>query len=193
MSYLDENLMAGEQVVYRTRLHWVVFAAAVLVLAIAVLAGLLGLPAGIVLSLMLLAGMVGLVNWITYSNSEFGVTNKRVLIKVGWISRRSLELVLAKVEGIQVDQDIAARLWGYGTITITGTGGTKERFTQMGKPFEFRKKVQEQIAVVQERPTLAGGPSVETRAERDCPYCAERILAKARVCKHCGREVIPVG
>ncbi|MDQ6888525.1 MAG: hypothetical protein M3068_14735 [Gemmatimonadota bacterium] len=27
------------------------------------------------------------------------------------------------------------------------------------------------------------------RSERECPWCAERILARARVCKHCGREV----
>jgi DNA-directed RNA polymerase subunit RPC12/RpoP len=34
--------------------------------------------------------------------------------------------------------------------------------------------------------------SAETRNERECPYCAERILRKARVCKHCGRDVEPL-
>jgi DNA-directed RNA polymerase subunit RPC12/RpoP len=34
----------------------------------------------------------------------------------------------------------------------------------------------------------AAGP----RDERDCPHCAERILARARVCKHCGRDVEPL-
>jgi hypothetical protein len=32
----------------------------------------------------------------------------------------------------------------------------------------------------------------EDRSERECPYCAEKILAKARVCKHCGRDVQPL-
>ncbi len=32
----------------------------------------------------------------------------------------------------------------------------------------------------------------EFRDERECPYCAEKILKKARVCKHCGRDVEPV-
>ena len=27
------------------------------------------------------------------------------------------------------------------------------------------------------------------RVERDCPFCAERILERATVCKHCGRDV----
>jgi len=30
------------------------------------------------------------------------------------------------------------------------------------------------------------------REERDCPFCAEPILKKARVCKHCGRDVEPL-
>ncbi|MBI4684176.1 MAG: hypothetical protein HY755_03140 [Nitrospirae bacterium] len=34
--------------------------------------------------------------------------------------------------------------------------------------------------------------SPEARDERECPYCAERILRKARVCKHCNREVQPI-
>ena len=32
----------------------------------------------------------------------------------------------------------------------------------------------------------------EARDERECPFCAERILKKARVCKHCGRDVVPL-
>lgn len=31
------------------------------------------------------------------------------------------------------------------------------------------------------------------RDERDCPFCAEPILKKARVCKHCGRDVDALG
>ena len=29
----------------------------------------------------------------------------------------------------------------------------------------------------------------EYRDEIECPYCAEIILARARVCKHCGRDI----
>lgn len=29
------------------------------------------------------------------------------------------------------------------------------------------------------------------RDERDCPFCAERILSQAKVCKHCGRDMVP--
>ncbi len=33
MSYIDEHLMAGESVVYRTKLHWVLFAGPAIVMA----------------------------------------------------------------------------------------------------------------------------------------------------------------
>lgn len=39
------------------------------------------------------------------------------------------------------------------------------------------------------RTTTTTTDSPEPRNQRDCPHCAERILAKAKICKHCGREV----
>jgi uncharacterized membrane protein YdbT with pleckstrin-like domain len=74
------------------------------------------------------------------------VTNRRVLIKVGFIRRHSLELLLPKVEGIAVDQGILGRILGYGTIIVTGTGGTKEPFRNIIAPMEFRKMVQQQTS-----------------------------------------------
>jgi len=35
--------------------------------------------------------------------------------------------------------------------------------------------------------------TLSSRKTRECPYCAETILAKARLCKHCGKSVIPKG
>jgi len=32
----------------------------------------------------------------------------------------------------------------------------------------------------------------DDRRKRECPHCAEMILAKAKVCKHCNREVEPL-
>ncbi len=99
--------------------------------------------------LLLLSAVTASYSYIAFRFSEFGVTNRRVLVKVGMIRRRSVELLLTKVEGIGVDQGVMGRLLDYGTIIITGTGGTKEPFGKIAKPFEFRKRVQEQIAAAQ--------------------------------------------
>ncbi len=79
---------------------------------------------------------------VQYLTSEFAVTNKRVLVKVGFISRHTLELLLSKVETVGVDQSILGRILGYGTIVVIGTGGTREPFRAITDPLEFRHQVQ---------------------------------------------------
>jgi uncharacterized membrane protein YdbT with pleckstrin-like domain len=73
------------------------------------------------------------------------VTNRRVIIKTGLASRRSLEIMLAKVESIGVVEPTMGRILGYGTLTIHGTGGTPEPFSRIAHPSEFRREVQQQI------------------------------------------------
>lgn len=98
-----------------------------------------------------MAGLVwGMINYIPYSSSEFGVTNRRVLIAVKLLGQRSLEIMLPKIEGIGVSQGLFGTILGYGTIVVIGTGGTKEPFPKIAGPQEFRRQVQEQIAA-QER------------------------------------------
>ncbi|MEO8465004.1 MAG: PH domain-containing protein [Gammaproteobacteria bacterium] len=194
MSYVEANLMQGEQVVYQTSLHWLLYSWPI-VLAIVGLLMLLGVPA-LGLVVLVLAAILGATVFITVHNAEFAVTDKRVIMKTGWINRRSLELLLSKIESIAVDQGLAGKLWGYGTIVLSGTGGSHEPFKNIADPFEFRKQVQEQIARVQDAAiTSRANPSAansSARVERECPYCAEMILAKAKICKHCGKEVEPL-
>lgn len=49
-------------------------------------------------------------------------------------------------------------------------------------------------AVPQQIPAPSSASSISQAAlsQRECPWCAETILSKARVCKHCGRDVEPV-
>ena len=117
--YVDNNLIKDEQVVYEAKYHWKIFFS---------LAGLFTLfiaPA--------------LARW----SDEFVVTNKRVIVKTGIFSRKTLEMNLNKIESVNVDQSIMGRLLNYGTITIIGTGGTRESFPNIGHAVEFRKRFQE--------------------------------------------------
>jgi membrane protein YdbS with pleckstrin-like domain len=202
MSYLDDHLLAGERIVYRARVHWSIFATSIVVIALGIgLAIVLGVYqpeywyAGAALAGVGLLLAIGPA--IRYASSEFAVTDKRVVAKLGFIERESLETLLSKIEAIGVDQGIVGRMLGYGTITITGTGGTEESFPRIADPLEFRREIQSQVVALDERrggpPSPSeGGQADGPRVERECPYCAERILARARVCKHCGRDVTPV-
>jgi len=118
-NYVQSNLGKDEQVIYEAKLHWIIFVSlkAVLTLFIAPL--------------------------IAQKTSEFAITNKRIIIKVGLISRRTLEMNLTKIESVNVNQSILGRMLGYGTIVVIGTGGTKESFAGITDPMTFRKKFQE--------------------------------------------------
>lgn len=192
MGYVDSHLLPGEEVMHRGHLHKIIYvmpvliAVALMAVATAAFANELYPFAAIALG----AALVPLVAaQILYRSSEFAVTNKRVIIKVGFIQRRTLETLLSKVEGVEVNQTVFARMLDFGTIAVTGTGGTREEFRNIASPLEFRRQVQAQVTAPELSPYAAVSAP---RDERDCPYCAERILARARVCKHCGREVEPL-
>ena len=148
--------MEGEQVFYRTRRHWTIFGGAIFFLCagLVVFVGvrIWGPPEwadNVSIAALALGAVIAMLRaipaWIDRATSEFAVTNKRVIIKVGWFRRRSLETLLTKVEGIEVNQGIWARVFDFGTIIITGTGGSKEPFEQIAAPLIFRRKIQEQI------------------------------------------------
>lgn len=154
MSFIDKNLLANEVVIYRAHVHWVIFLNTFLYLLLSIAACGFNLrltePNQLLWAIsilgLLLAFISSITGYIRYKTSEFAITNKRVLIKIGFIQRHSLEVLLHKVEGIGVNQSILGRILGFGTITVTGTGGTKETFDLIAAPLEFRKQVQANLS-----------------------------------------------
>ena len=141
MGYIESNLLPGETVVQRARLHWIVFLKAAAVVAV----GLVLLyfePRVIGLIVIGIGGAMAVPPFLARTTSEFGVTSKRVIIKVGLIQRRTLELLIRQVEAISVEQSLGGRIFNFGTITLTGTGGVRETFHNISNPLEFRRNIQ---------------------------------------------------
>lgn len=160
MSYLDQNLMKDEKLVYRAHPHWIIFSSACGFALLSFVIMLFGRQLHLgqftfsggyqfqsVLSavFMIIALVQGLTSYVIYISSEYGITNKRVLMKVGLIRRNSLEIMLRKIESIHVIQSIPGRIFNYGIIIICGTGGSKDLFKYIPRPLSFRKTTQEQI------------------------------------------------
>jgi uncharacterized membrane protein YdbT with pleckstrin-like domain len=118
-NYIKKHLIADEFIVYETTYHWVIF------FSLRALITLFIYPA--------------FQRW----TDEFVITNRRVVVKTGFISRNTVEINLNKVESVDVHQSIFGRLFDFGEIVIVGTGGTKEAFKNIAHPIEFRKKFQE--------------------------------------------------
>ena len=142
MAYIDEKLMEGEQVVYRTKLHPAVIIFPVLIVGFALVV-LLPTVFGPYVALLPAAWLA--VELASHGVSEFGVTNKRVLMKRGYLPKRILDTPLEKVEGIQATQSALGKKIGYGTMIVRGTDGSSSSFSALKHPLEFRDKVQEQI------------------------------------------------
>jgi uncharacterized membrane protein YdbT with pleckstrin-like domain len=151
MSYIEKNLISGEILVFRTGLHWsVLFWPAVLAILLAAggVACLLQKNVDVMYvgGVLFLAAGVVFVSAVWRRNAvEIAVTNRRVMIKTGMVGRRSLEIMLPKVESIGIDETAVGRLLGFGTVVIHGTGGTPEPFTRIAHPSEFRRQVQQEI------------------------------------------------
>ncbi len=118
-SYVDSVLVRGERVEYQAKLHWRIYFTSKALFTL----------------------------WISpiiqQKTSEFVITNKRIIMKTGLISRKTFEMNLQKIESVNVDQSFWGRLLGFGTVSIVGTGGSRESFSDISDPLLFRRKFQE--------------------------------------------------
>ena len=124
-SYIEGALIENERVIHIGRVslwsmaHLLVF-------------GVLLQPVGIGLILLIMA-------YIRYQSTELAITNRRVIAKFGFISRRTIELNLNRIEGIEVMQTIPGRILDYGSLLMSGVGSLKEPIHGISQPMEFRK------------------------------------------------------
>lgn len=157
MSYVEDNLMPNEKVLFKARIHPAVFLPAILAFLFSLVLAFVGpalvseqnpIASPLMLMMLCVTGFfffwsiwLGLQAVVTIATTEFAVTNRRVIAKRGFIRRHTMEMLLQKVESVSVRQDILGRMLNYGTITITGTGGTQEGFRTIVEPLTVRKKM----------------------------------------------------
>jgi uncharacterized membrane protein YdbT with pleckstrin-like domain len=152
MRYVRRVLQPGETIVYSTRLHWIIYWRAILLLIVCiVLAGAawymadnknLSLAIAIAAVIFALLGLSSaLRTFIRRWTTELAVTDRRVIYKEGLIARRTLEMNRSRVESVDVYQTILGRILGYGTITLRGTGGSLEPMHTIDDPLTFRSHI----------------------------------------------------
>jgi membrane protein YdbS with pleckstrin-like domain len=147
-SYTTATLQADERPLHKTTIHWMVLIVPILASVfsliiigpIAMIASwknqswvwlLLVIPVAIVASAML-----------AVKTSELVITDRRVLIKVGFIRRQTFEMFISKIESVAVSQGMLGRFFNYGTVEIRGTGGSSESFATIAAPLQFRDAIQ---------------------------------------------------
>ena len=134
MAYIEESLSKGEEVHEIYKLHW--FSKIPMVIWI-----ILAIPtAGLTL-------ILAIYEWLRLRSLEQGTTNKRVILKSGIISRKTEEMRMSSIETVEIDQSIFGRMFGFGSVKITGRGISDVTFSKIDNPIEVKKSI-ESVEVV---------------------------------------------
>ena len=116
--------------------------------------GRMGMPANPSLNLVWLSALVpyfvvvlGLLlgTWFSYSKSEVTLTNRRLVFRTGFLSRRCGELPLENVESIYISEPLLGRMCGYGSVTVTTVGGAAFPLWFIGSPQIFHSTLQKAV------------------------------------------------
>jgi uncharacterized membrane protein YdbT with pleckstrin-like domain len=119
----------GEDVRALFRLHWSSKAPMIIwiILAIPTL--------GIIL-------ILAIWEWLKLRSIEQGVTNKRVILKKGSISRKTLEMKISSIETVEIIQGVIGRMFGFGTVKVTGRGISDLLFKNIDDPMDVKRKIE---------------------------------------------------
>ncbi len=148
-SYVESVLAPGERIVHRAAIsHWN-FALWYLIGALC----LIGAAAAVyvdwqrgplIAAVLTVVGIVVImVALIRRGTTELVLTDRRIIAKRGFIARATVEMTLAKVESLHVNQGLLGRMLNYGDLTVVGTGSSLEPLRGICGPLELRRKLGE--------------------------------------------------
>jgi uncharacterized membrane protein YdbT with pleckstrin-like domain len=129
MSYIEQSLSAGEQIVGFFRLHWISRSWMVLWIVLAIP------TVGITL-------ILALYEFLRLRSIEQGVTNKRVIFKKGIVSRQSEEMKLNSIETVEINQGVLGRILGFGEVKVTGRGISNVVFKTIDDPMAVKRQIE---------------------------------------------------
>ena len=127
MSYVQSTIGKDEKIIYYINYHWAYVALAYFYLIIF----------GVFIIGVILFFRMMINKWTT----ERVLTNKRYIQKTGWISRKTEEISVHKIEEVEFNQSILGRVLNYGSVLISGTGVGKIKLNLIDDPLIFQKKL----------------------------------------------------
>lgn len=114
--------------------------------------------------LFIASRLLGFAMWVLdIRTREYAITSQRIIMKRGFIRRITFEVMLRELESISIHQGIRGRLLGFGSIVISGTGGSSAPWSGIAAPMAFKKAAE--TAKVQAMGTAMGmapaGPPIQ--------------------------------
>ena len=148
MSYIDRNLLPSERIMFRTKRSKILFfyPLVLLVLSIYVTSYMLQNPilAKVVLAPWIVTGILFAYAFLEYATSEYAVTDKRIMMREGFFTRRANEVRLTAISQVNVDQTLIGQILNYGTVSINAFGAS-DAYPLISHPHQFQRTVNQQI------------------------------------------------
>jgi uncharacterized membrane protein YdbT with pleckstrin-like domain len=149
MNYVDSILEPDEQVIHRAKPSRTLYAPALALTILSASALVFGAHApaaelvGYFVSALsaLLAAASFVHAWCKRNTTEIAVTDRRIILKRGFIRRYTVEMNMQKVESVDVDQTLIGRLFNFGNVTVRGVGSTFETLRGIDGPLKLRTSV----------------------------------------------------
>lgn len=147
MSYVDEVLLPDEQILYRTKKHYIVFLLPFAWTCATIFLMTISNP--YTMKVAYVFGIIALLSWanqyLNYMVSEFAVTTKRILMREGFFIKHVNETRIATIANVNVDQTIFGQVLNFGIIIIKTYGGNDDPFMDIPKPFAFKRVLELQL------------------------------------------------
>jgi membrane protein YdbS with pleckstrin-like domain len=145
MISLQDRLFADERIIHHTGLHWtLLFGPGILIVI-----GGLSIPSkGLNAVILVVIGVVWtLLFGVSLQRSELAVTQKRILVNMGFLWKRTYDIPLDAIAMIDTYQPTLGKILDFGKIMIRLAKGRRYSFRMVRAPGAFVQKVREQIAL----------------------------------------------
>ena len=160
-------LMPDEQVIAAGKRHWLSYSKAIFLTVLALICAILGLliPApgeGEVNSLRILLlygaaflgvlamfnfALTAIINW----TMVMAVTTRRVFMRTGLIARDIVDIPLAKVDIVNLEQGVIDRIFGCGNVLVRTVGEVTTTFPAIATPTDMRNAIVQAMETIQQR------------------------------------------
>jgi len=165
MGYLEQSLGQNEKIVYTAHFHRLNYIAAWISLSFI---GVLVIKAIFFTSgstkwaflIICVAILAGMLSWmIPVWTTEIAVTNHRLVVKRGWLTRATAELQLKSIEQVNFHQGPIGRLLDFGKIEVHGTGVDDVKLPNIACPTDLVRAIEDaSLPLRQPMPELSRQP-----------------------------------
>lgn len=148
MSYIDKNLLPDERILFRTKKHPIIYLFPFILTVLSALTTPHMLDDQFLVNVVWAPWILTLFFWINawleYVTSDFVVTNKRVMMREGFIYRHTNEMRLAAISQVNVYQSLLGQFLNYGVVTINAFGAF-DAYSMIAKPVKFQRHVNSEL------------------------------------------------